>query len=56
VGAVALLRATPKPDRGQIVRAMGGHICRCGIYSRIVAAIEAVAGAPAATAAERRER
>jgi nicotinate dehydrogenase subunit A len=56
VGAVALLRTTPKPDRTQIVRAMNGHICRCGIYSRIVTAIEAAAGAPAGTTAERRRR
>jgi isoquinoline 1-oxidoreductase subunit alpha len=56
VGAVALLRTTPKPDRAKIVRAMNGHICRCGIYSRIVTAIEAAAGAPAGTTAERRRR
>ena len=56
VGAVALLRTTPKPDRAQIVRAMTGHICRCGIYSRIVTAIEVAAGAPAGTTAERRRR
>ena len=56
VGAVALLRATPRPERKQIVQAMSGHICRCGIYSRIVGAIEAAAGAPAATTAERKAR
>jgi aerobic-type carbon monoxide dehydrogenase small subunit (CoxS/CutS family) len=56
VGAVALLRTTPKPDRTHIVRAMNGHICRCGIYSRIVTAIEAAAGAPAGTTAARRDR
>jgi aerobic-type carbon monoxide dehydrogenase small subunit (CoxS/CutS family) len=56
VGAVALLRTTPKPDRAQILRAMGGHICRCGIYSRIVTAIEAAAAAPAGTTAERSGR
>jgi aerobic-type carbon monoxide dehydrogenase small subunit (CoxS/CutS family) len=40
LGAVALLRATPQPDREAIVRGMNGHICRCGTYSRIVHAIE----------------
>lgn len=47
VSAVALLRATPRPDRPQIVRAMNGNVCRCGAYSRIVAAIEAVAATAA---------
>jgi len=55
LGAVALLRATPRPDGAQIVRAMSGHVCRCGTYPRIVAAIEAAAQ-PAATSAERRGR
>jgi aerobic-type carbon monoxide dehydrogenase small subunit (CoxS/CutS family) len=55
LGAVALLRTTPRPDRAQIVRAMNGHVCRCGTYPRIVAAIEAAA-APAATSAERSGR
>jgi aerobic-type carbon monoxide dehydrogenase small subunit (CoxS/CutS family) len=55
LGAVALLRTTPRPDRAHIVRAMNGHVCRCGTYPRIVAAIEAAAQ-PAATSAERRGR
>lgn len=40
LGAVALLRKTPQPSRADIVRAMEGHICRCGVYPRIVAAIQ----------------
>jgi aerobic-type carbon monoxide dehydrogenase small subunit (CoxS/CutS family) len=55
LGTVALLRTTPRPDRAHIVRAMNGHVCRCGTYPRIVAAIEAAAQ-PAATSAERRGR
>jgi aerobic-type carbon monoxide dehydrogenase small subunit (CoxS/CutS family) len=55
LGAVALLGATPRPDRAQIVRAMNGHVCRCGTYPRIVAAIEA-ASRPPATSAARGER
>ena len=42
--AAALLRRTPHPDRGQIVAAMDGHLCRCGTYLRIVRAIERAAG------------
>jgi nicotinate dehydrogenase subunit A len=53
VSAVALLRATPRPDRAQIARAMNGNVCRCGIYSRVVAAIEAVASQPPTTSALR---
>jgi len=55
VSAVALLRATPRPDRPQIVRAMNGNVCRCGAYSRVVAAIEAVAATAAGTRVLRSE-
>jgi len=44
VEGVALLRRSPRPDREEIVRAMEGHICRCGAYPRIVAAIERASG------------
>jgi aerobic-type carbon monoxide dehydrogenase small subunit (CoxS/CutS family) len=56
VTAVALLRARPRLDREQIVRAMNGNVCRCGIYSRIVAAIAAAASGPAGASAQRSER
>jgi isoquinoline 1-oxidoreductase alpha subunit len=36
---VALLREIPKPSDEQIDQALGGHICRCGTYPRIRAAI-----------------
>lgn len=39
MAALALLEATPRPSEAQIVEAMQGCICRCGTYSRIVAAI-----------------
>jgi len=42
--AAALLKATPKPTRAQIVKAMNGNICRCGTYGRIVRAVERAAG------------
>jgi len=43
--AAALLKKTPKPTREQIVQHMDGNICRCGTYSRIIAAIQNAAGA-----------
>ena len=47
MGAVALLSQTPKPDDAAIGAAMDGHICRCGAYQRIRAAIKEAAGLPA---------
>ena len=41
--AVALLRAIPKPKDEDIDAALGGHICRCGTYQRIRAAIHQAA-------------
>ena len=41
--AAALLKNTPKPNDQQIDTAMNGHICRCGTYPRIRAAIKAAA-------------
>ena len=43
--AAALLSATPRPTRSQIVDTMSANLCRCGTYSRIVRAIERVAKA-----------
>lgn len=39
LGAVGLLARTPHPTDAEIVSGMNGHICRCGTYPRIVAAI-----------------
>lgn len=41
--ATALLRETPKPTDKDIDNAMAGHICRCGTYQRIRAAIHQAA-------------
>jgi len=38
--AAELLATNPKPSRDEIVRHMNGNICRCGTYTRIVAAIQ----------------
>jgi isoquinoline 1-oxidoreductase subunit alpha len=43
--AAALLKKVPQPTREQIVEQMNGHICRCGTYNRIVAAIQTAARA-----------
>ena len=40
MSAAALLAATPKPTREQIIEAMDGNLCRCGSYPQIIAAIE----------------
>jgi aerobic-type carbon monoxide dehydrogenase small subunit (CoxS/CutS family) len=39
LGAVSLLRKNPKPTEAEIVSGMNGHVCRCGTYPRVVAAI-----------------
>jgi isoquinoline 1-oxidoreductase alpha subunit len=43
MGAVALLRTTPRPTDAQIDEAMRAYLCRCGTYPRIRAAIHAAA-------------
>jgi nicotinate dehydrogenase subunit A len=43
LGAVGLLRRTPHPSEAEIISGMNGHICRCGTYPRVVAAIQAAA-------------
>jgi aerobic-type carbon monoxide dehydrogenase small subunit (CoxS/CutS family) len=43
LGAVGLLQRNPHPSEAEIVSGMNGHICRCGTYPRIVAAIQAAA-------------
>lgn len=45
ISALPLLEAQSKPSRDEIVRSMNGNICRCGTYTRIVAAIEQAARA-----------
>lgn len=54
LAAAALLRAKPAPTDAEIDDAMDGHVCRCGAYPRIRAAIRAAAAAlqPAAPPAK----
>ena len=42
----ALLRETPHPTEDQIVTYMNGNICRCGVYPRIIAAVQRASGWP----------
>jgi aerobic-type carbon monoxide dehydrogenase small subunit (CoxS/CutS family) len=46
-GAELLFR-TPQPTEAQVRSAMDGHICRCGTYPRILAAIQRASRAMAA--------
>ena len=39
VAAVALLRENPKPSADEVTQALGGVLCRCTGYQRIIAAI-----------------
>jgi isoquinoline 1-oxidoreductase alpha subunit len=41
--AAGLLADTPRPTDADIDEAMDGHICRCGTYPRIRAAIKSAA-------------
>jgi isoquinoline 1-oxidoreductase subunit alpha len=44
MSAAALLAKSPKPSDQQIDSAMGGNLCRCGMYQRIRRAIHRSAG------------
>jgi len=43
MAAAALLAATPAPTDAEIDRALAGHLCRCGTYQRIRAAVRRAA-------------
>jgi isoquinoline 1-oxidoreductase alpha subunit len=42
--AAALLQRNPAPSGADVDRALGGHICRCGTYTRLRAAVLRAAG------------
>ncbi len=52
MSAAHLLATNPSPSRDEIVAAMTGNLCRCGTYSRIIAAVESVAAGNASDAKE----
>jgi nicotinate dehydrogenase subunit A len=39
MSAKALLDANPTPSREEIATALNGHLCRCGVHNRILAAV-----------------
>ena len=43
--AVAVLERTPSASEDEIKRALNGHLCRCGAYPRIIAAVRAAGAA-----------
>jgi aerobic-type carbon monoxide dehydrogenase small subunit (CoxS/CutS family) len=43
MSGAGLLARKPDPDLGEIIRHMEGNICRCGTYTRILAAIRKAA-------------
>jgi aerobic-type carbon monoxide dehydrogenase small subunit (CoxS/CutS family) len=43
LAATALLKANPNPTDTQIIQAMDGNICRCGVYPAILQAIRSAA-------------
>lgn len=48
LSSIGLLKKTPHPSEPEIRRALEGNVCRCGSYSRIVAAVQIASGAPRA--------
>ena len=53
MSTVALLSRNPRPDESEIRSALGGHICRCGTYVRILQAVKAAAELLAQRSGER---
>lgn len=43
MSGVALLAKNPTPTVDEIVAALDGNICRCGVYSQIIAAVQTAA-------------
>ena len=50
LAGVALLADTPAPSDEEIVDVLQGNLCRCGTYSRIIAAVRQAAAAMTTTA------
>ena len=44
IAAAALLARTPSPGDDDIRAALDGHLCRCGVYGRVVRAVQRAAG------------
>ena len=46
IGAAALLMQVPRPDEATIRERMANHLCRCGVYGRVVRAIQRASASP----------
>lgn len=46
VSAAALLERNPAPTRDDVVEALDAHLCRCGVYNRIIRAVQRAAAEP----------
>jgi 4-hydroxybenzoyl-CoA reductase subunit gamma len=46
MSAEALLRANPSPDEAEIREALGGNLCRCTGYVKIIEAVQAATAKP----------
>ena len=44
MAATALIERNPSPSREDVIEALGGHICRCTGYVKILEAVESIAG------------
>jgi carbon-monoxide dehydrogenase small subunit len=51
LATTALLERNPSPSREEILSELGGHVCRCTGYVKIVAAVEAAAAGDVSDAA-----
>ena len=47
ISAAALLSKNVSPSRQQIAEALDRHLCRCGVYNRIIRAVQRAAAEPA---------
>lgn len=54
MSAKALLDTNPRPSEDQVRRALGGNLCRCTGYQRIIRAVQTAARALPATPAQPR--
>jgi aerobic-type carbon monoxide dehydrogenase small subunit (CoxS/CutS family) len=44
IAATALLARSPAPSEAEIRQALDGHLCRCGVYGRVVRAVQRASG------------
>ncbi len=43
ISAAALLARSPSPSQGEIREALEPHLCRCGVYQRVIRAVQKAA-------------